>query len=81
MPITLDLPPAIIQEATVFAENRNTTLERLITDCLDAEMRKRRKSVRKSAFAPFSGILSNEEADEIRANLKHFDTIDSEKWA
>lgn len=42
MSITIDLPPAIVQKATAFAESRNTTLERIITDALDAEFERSR---------------------------------------
>ena len=78
MPITLDLPPAIILKARAFAESRNTTLERLISDCLVAELHREIKLESNSPFAAFSGILSDAEADEIRSNLKQFDAIDSE---
>ena len=43
MPITLDLPPALVQEAKAFAESRNTTLERMLVDCLNAELQRERK--------------------------------------
>lgn len=81
MPITLDLPPAIILKARAFAESRKTTLERLISDCLDAELHRETSRESNSPFAEFSGILSDAEADEIRSNLRHFDAIDSRKWA
>ncbi len=42
MSITIDLPPAIVQKATAFAESRNTTLERIITDALGAELERSR---------------------------------------
>ncbi len=42
MSITIDLPPAIVQEATAFAECRHTTIEQLISDFLDAEVRRAR---------------------------------------
>ncbi|MBQ6923016.1 MAG: hypothetical protein IJQ73_00085 [Kiritimatiellae bacterium] len=43
MSITIDLPPAVVQEATAFAESRNTTLEQLFADYLDGELRHSRK--------------------------------------
>lgn len=43
MSITIDLPPAIVQEARAFAESRNTTLEQLFVDYLGAELQHRRK--------------------------------------
>lgn len=42
MSITIDLPPAVVQEATAFAESRNTTLESLISDYLNSEIRRSR---------------------------------------
>jgi hypothetical protein len=42
MSITIDLPPAVVKEATAFAESRNTTLERMISDALGAELARRR---------------------------------------
>ena len=44
MPITIDLPPAIIQEAKAYTESRHTTLESFISDALDAEFARRRKA-------------------------------------
>ena len=43
MSITIDLPPAIVQEAKAFAESRNTTLEQLFVDYLGVELQHRRK--------------------------------------
>ncbi len=44
MSITIDLPPAVMQEATAFAESRNTTLEQFVIDSIDAEMKRRREA-------------------------------------
>ncbi len=44
MSITIDLPPAVVQEATAFAESRNTTLERMISDALDAVIKRHREA-------------------------------------
>ena len=44
MSITIDLPQAVVQEATAFAENCNISLERMISDALEAELRRRREA-------------------------------------
>ncbi len=44
MSITIDLPPAVMQEATAFAESHNTTLEQFVIDSIDAEMNRRREA-------------------------------------
>ena len=44
MCVTLDLPPAIVQEAKAFAESRNTTLENFVSIALDTEFARRRKA-------------------------------------
>ena len=41
MSITIDLPPAVMQEAREYATVQGTTLERLLFDCLKAELEKR----------------------------------------
>lgn len=41
MSITLDLPPAMVQEAREYATVRGTTLERMLFDCLKAELDRR----------------------------------------
>ncbi len=38
MPITLDIPPALVQEAKAFAESHNTTIERMLVECLEREV-------------------------------------------
>lgn len=43
MPITIDLPPAIIQEAKAYAESRHTTIEKMVVDYIDEELRHSRK--------------------------------------
>ena len=43
MSIVLDLPPAMAQEAREYATIQGTTLERMLLDCLKAEMVRRRK--------------------------------------
>lgn len=42
MPITIDLPPAIIQEAKAFAESRHTTFEQVLLNGLESEMKRAR---------------------------------------
>lgn len=42
MPITIDLPPAIIQEAQAFAESQHTTFEQVLLNGLESEMRRAR---------------------------------------
>ena len=44
MSIMVDLPPAMAQEAREYATVLGTTLERMLLDCLKAELAKRRKS-------------------------------------
>ena len=44
MSITIDLSPAVVQEATASAESRNTTLERMISDALDAVIKRHREA-------------------------------------
>lgn len=45
MSIMIDLPPAMAQEAQGYADLRGTTLEKLLLDCVAAELeRSRRKS-------------------------------------
>ena len=39
----IDLPPAMAQEAQEYATVRGTTLERMLFDCLKAELNRRRK--------------------------------------
>jgi hypothetical protein len=46
MSITIDLPPAVVQEATAFAASRNITLEQLFVDSLDAEINRKREASR-----------------------------------
>lgn len=43
MPITIDLPPAIIQEAKAFAESRHTTIEKMLIDGFENEMKRQRE--------------------------------------
>ena len=50
MSITIDLPPAIVQRAQMFAESRNMTLERLISDYLNAEFRQDHEVDSRSSF-------------------------------
>ena len=42
MSITIDLPPAMAQEAREYVTARGTTLERMLLDCLAAELKCRR---------------------------------------
>jgi len=44
MSIMIDLPPAIAQEAQEYATVQGTTLERMLFDCLKAELERRRKN-------------------------------------
>lgn len=43
MSIMIDLPPAMAQEAQEYATVRGTTLERMLLDCIKAEIERRRK--------------------------------------
>ena len=62
MPITIDIPPAIVQEAMAFAQSRNTTFEQMVVDCLDAELRRRREA--QSAISRLDAI-----AERVNAKL------------
>ena len=44
MSIMVDLPPAMAQEAREYATVQGTTLERMVFDCLKAELERRRKA-------------------------------------
>lgn len=44
MSITIDLPPAMTQEAQEYATIQGTTLERMLFDCIKAELERRRKA-------------------------------------
>ena len=44
MSIMIDLPPAMAQEARVYATVQGTTLERMLLDCLKAELDRRHKA-------------------------------------
>ena len=54
MPITIDLPPAMIQEAQAFAESQHISLGNFISDALDAEFARRRKA--KAVLAKLDAI-------------------------
>lgn len=43
MPITIDLPPAMVQEAEAFAQSQNTTLQQLVVDYIGSELKRRRE--------------------------------------
>ena len=44
MSIMIDLPPAMAQEARDYATVQGTTLERMLLDCLKAELDRRHKA-------------------------------------
>ena len=44
MSIMIDLPPAMAQEARDYATVRGTTLERMLFDCLKAELDRRHRA-------------------------------------
>ena len=44
MCIMVDLPPAMVQEAREYATVQGTTLERMVFDCLKAELEKRHEA-------------------------------------
>ena len=44
MSITVDLPPAMAQEAREYATVQGTTLERMLFDCLKAELERRHQT-------------------------------------
>ena len=43
MSIMIDLPPAMAQEAQGYAELRGTTLEKMLLDCVAAELERSRR--------------------------------------
>ena len=43
MSITVDLPPAMAQEAQSYATIEGTSVEKLFLECIAAEMRRRRR--------------------------------------
>ena len=43
MSITIDLPPAMTQEAQEYATIQGTTLEQMLFECLKAELERKRK--------------------------------------
>ena len=43
MSIMIDLPPTMVQEARDYATVRGTTLERMLFDCVAAELERNRK--------------------------------------
>lgn len=44
MPITIDLPPAMVQKANDLAESRNATLSQLFIDYIDSELERQREA-------------------------------------
>ncbi len=44
MPITLDVPPAVVQKANDLAERQNATLSQPFIDFIDSEFKRRRES-------------------------------------
>jgi len=44
MSILIDLPPAMAQEAREYATVQGTTLERMLFDCLKAELERQREA-------------------------------------
>ena len=44
MSIIIDLPPAMAQEAREYATVQGTTLERMLFDCLKAELERQREA-------------------------------------
>ena len=44
MSIMIDLPPTMAQEAREYATIQGTTLERMLFDCLKAELERRRRA-------------------------------------
>ena len=44
MSIMIDLPPAMAQEAREYATVQGTTLERMLFDCLKAELERQREA-------------------------------------
>ena len=44
MSILIDLPPAMAQEAREYATIKGTTLERMLFDCLKAELERQREA-------------------------------------
>ena len=44
MSITIDLPPAVVQEAKAFAESRKTTLAQFLLESLENEIKRQRQA-------------------------------------
>ena len=50
MSIMIDLPPAMAQEAQEYAAVQGTTLERMLFDCLKAELERRHEADKVYAY-------------------------------
>ena len=44
MSITIDLPPAVMQEATSFAESRKTTFAQFLLESIENEIKRQRQA-------------------------------------
>ena len=63
MSIMVDLPPAMAQEAREYATVQGTTLERMLLDCLKAELAKRRRD--ELVAAEFDALVEKTSARRI----------------
>ena len=73
MSIMVDLPPAMAQEAQEYATVQGTTLERMLFDCLKAELA-RKKRMALSPLAEFVGCIGNRRrTDDVVSELRGYD--------
>ena len=58
MPITIDLPPAVVQEAKAFAESHNMTLSGMVGDYLESVVERNRMLRKAEAERMFDFLVS-----------------------
>jgi len=59
MNVTLSIPPAVVQQAREIADRNNTSLNRMIRECLDEKIaaeRERRRKEAEEVFAFFGNL-------------------------
>ena len=73
MSITIDLPPAMTQEALEYATLKGTTLEQMFIDYLRFELAKGAR-VQDHPLAEFIGCISNRRrTDDVVSELRGYD--------
>ncbi len=73
MSIMVDLPPAMAQEAREYATVKGTTLERMLFDCLKAELERKKRMV-SNPLAELVGCIGNgRRTDEVVSELRGYD--------